>query len=100
VQIASRGPIQCKGASISHRNGLCYSSSCKGILWLFSLNDLLVLSSLGVELHELGKIELGLLEDLDLLDEHILKWEDLGAFLGDVFANLVSDELLEEILEG
>ena len=52
-------------------------SSCERVLWLFGSNDLLLFGSLGVKLHELGKIELGLLEDLDLLDEHILKWEDL-----------------------
>ena len=45
---------------------------------------LLLLGTLGlslglllIELHELGKIELGLLEELDLSDEHILKREDL-----------------------
>ena len=37
-----------------------------------------------VELHELGKIELGLLEHLDLLDEDVLEWEDLRAILGDL----------------
>jgi len=40
-----------------------------------------------VELHELGEIELGLLEDLDLLDEHVLEGEDLGAVLGDLLGN-------------
>jgi hypothetical protein len=53
-----------------------------------------------VEFHELGKIELGLLEDLDLADEDVLKREDLGALLGDLLANLVGNELLEEFLEG
>jgi len=86
-------------ASESHSIRLA-SSSGEGVLWLFDSNYLLLLSSLGVELHKLGKIELRLLEDLDLLDENILKWEDLGAFLGDSLSNLVADELLEEILEG
>lgn len=46
--------------------------------------------SLGaVELHKLGQVELGLLEDLDFADEHVLQREDLGAFLLDLFANLV-----------
>ena len=36
--------------------------------------------SLGlIELHKLGEIELWLLEDLDLLDENILEWEDFVA---------------------
>ena len=47
----------------------------------------LSLGVLVVQLHELGEIELGLLKDLDLLDEDVLKWEDLGALLGDGLAN-------------
>jgi hypothetical protein len=44
-----------------------------------------------VELHELGEIELGLLEDLDLLDEHVLKREDLGALLCDLLGDGVGE---------
>jgi len=47
--------------------------------------------SLGlVQLHQLGKIELGFLEDLDLLDKDVLEGEDLGAVLGDLLGNGVS----------
>lgn len=53
-----------------------------------------------VKFHKLGEIELGLLEDLDLADEDVLKGEDLGAVLGDLLGDLVGDELLEEFLEG
>lgn len=53
-----------------------------------------------VKFHELGQIELGLLQDLHLADEHVFKREDLGAVLGDLLAQLVGDELLEEFLEG
>jgi len=52
-----------------------------------------------VKFHELGKIELGLLEDLDLSDENVLKREDLGASLGDFLANLFRNKLLEEFLK-
>ena len=45
--------------------------------------DLLLGAGL-VELHELGQVELGLLEDLDLLDEDVLKREDLGALFSDL----------------
>ena len=44
-----------------------------------------------VELHELGKIELGLLEDLDLTDEDVLEWEDFIATTGDFLCNLVRE---------
>ena len=47
-----------------------------------SLDDLLGVAL--VELHELGQIELGLLEHLHLLDEHVLEGEDLGAVLRDL----------------
>jgi hypothetical protein len=40
-----------------------------------------------VELHELGKIELGLLEELDLSDEDVLEGEDLLALLDDLLTN-------------
>ena len=40
-----------------------------------------------VQLHKLGKIELGLLENLDLLDADVLKREDLGAILRDFLGN-------------
>jgi len=57
--------------------------------------------SLGlVELHKLGQIELWLLEDLDLADDDVLEWEDLGGSLADLLANIVGEELLEEIPEG
>jgi len=58
------------------------------------------LGLVGVEFHKLGEIELGLLEDLDLSDEDVLKGEDLGAVLGDLLGDLVGDQLSEELLEG
>lgn len=44
-----------------------------------------------IELHELGEIELGLLEKLDLSHEHVLEGEDLAALLLDVLANSVGN---------
>ncbi len=46
-----------------------------------------------IELHELGKIELGLLEELDLSDEDVLEGEDLLALLNDLLANRVLDAI-------
>ena len=63
------------------------------VLGLGSL-DLLVSARL-VELHELGEIELRLLEDLDLLDEHVLKREDLGALLSDLLGNGVGEAAIK-----
>jgi len=40
-----------------------------------------------IEFHELGQIELGLLEQLDLADDHVLEGEDLLALLDDLLAN-------------
>jgi hypothetical protein len=55
-----------------------------------------LLVSLGlVELHELGEIELRLLEDLDLLDEHVLKREDLGALLSNLLGNGVGEAAIK-----
>jgi len=54
---------------------------------------------LSVELHEFGEIKLGFLKDLNLLDEDIFKWENLGTLLCDSLTNLVADELLEEFSE-
>ena len=82
--------------------------------WGWDVTDSLGLGL--VELHKLGKIELGLLEDLDLADDDILKWEDFAALGGDLLANFVGEavkkynqlkgkigkdlQLLEEISEG
>jgi hypothetical protein len=54
---------------------------------------------LGVKFHELGQIELGLFEDLQLADNDILEGENLVAFLGDLLVDSVTEELLEEIAE-
>ena len=58
---------------------LCDSlGSGKLVLGLFLLGSLgLDLGLVLIELHELGKIELGLLEKLDLSDEDVLEREDL-----------------------
>jgi len=73
------------GESIFGSTGLLWGSS----LWLVS-----------VKLHELGKIELWLLEDLNLSDHAVvLEWVDLGAFLLDLFANFFFNEDLNELLE-
>lgn len=52
--------------------------------------DLLV-SVVLVELHELGEIELGLLEDLDLLDEDVLEGENLRALLRDLLRDVIRE---------
>lgn len=92
--------------------------SGKEILGLFSLAVSLLsldgeLGSLLIELHELGEIELGLLEELNLSDEHVLEGEDLLAFLLNLCANSVSSakdiiniyweknlQFLHQLLEG
>lgn len=51
----------------------------------------LELGLLLVELHELSKIELGLLEKLDLSDEDVLEGEDFAALLGDLLSNRVGN---------
>ena len=61
----------------------------EGVLGLSGLDNLVGVAA--VQLHELGEIELGLLEDLDLLDEDVLKREDLGALLGDLLGNVLGN---------
>jgi hypothetical protein len=78
------------------------SSCLECVLWglFLSIRDFLHLVGLGlVELHKLGQVKLGFLHDLDLFDEDILERENLGALFSDSFANLVTDELLEELLK-
>ena len=75
-------------ASILLRVYICFNSlggSSKGV----SRNFLLFFWSVLVQLHEFGKIELWLLEDLDLSNHAVVfEWEDLVALLLDFFANL------------
>jgi hypothetical protein len=77
---------------------LCSGGLLDGVLNLgLDGSNLVVL----VEVHELGKIELGLLEKLALADHAVvLKGEDLGALLLDLLANIVLDQDLDEILQG
>ena len=70
------------------------------VLWFFLyfftfgfLVFLLYLWSFLIEFHELGKIELGFLENLNFLDHDVLKWENLTAF----FLNLFTNGLLNTI---
>lgn len=54
-----------------------------------------------IQLHELGEIELGLLEKLNLPDHAvILKREDLGALLLDLLTNIILNEKFDEVLKG
>lgn len=46
-----------------------------------------------VKLHKLGKIELGLLEDLDLADDDVLKWVDFAGSTADLLANIVGEAI-------
>jgi len=54
----------------------------------------------GVELHEFGQIELGLLEHLGLVDEDVLEGEDFVALVGDLLGDDIGEDFLEEVLEG
>jgi len=82
-----------------------FSFCCKLVLWLlvfllllsllFSLN----LRSLLIELHELGEIELGLLDQLHFPNQNVLDWENLGAFLLDLLSNGLLNEFFGKILE-
>lgn len=48
-----------------------------------------------VQLHQLGKIELWFLQDLDLSDHAVvLEWEDLAAFSLDLLANFFFQAIL------
>lgn len=46
-----------------------------------------------IQLHELGEIELGLLEELGLLDEDVLEWEDLRALFGYLLTDFFCDTI-------
>ena len=47
----------------------------------------------GVKLHELGQIELGLLENLGLVDEDVLEGEDFGALVSDALGDGVGQAI-------
>ena len=77
-----------KGSSRRHDQG-AISFGLEGVLGGGgSLLDIGLWSIL-VKLHKLGKIELGLLEDLDLSNHAVVtEWVDFAALLLDLFANL------------
>jgi len=53
-----------------------------------------------MELHKLGDVELGLLEDLALANEDILDGEDALALLLDLLGDGLGDEFLHQVAEG
>lgn len=66
----------------------------KEVLWLFSaflLSFDFKFGFLLIELHKLGKIELGLLKKLDLSYENVLKGEDFSTLLLDFLSNSVGN---------
>jgi len=95
----------------NHKGRLSKTTICLGfrcslgselVLWLFFVSGLaldLELWLLLIEFHELGKIELGFLEKLNLSDEDVLEGEDLNALLNDLLANSILDEFLGKLLE-
>jgi len=52
-----------------------------------------------IELHEFGKVEFGLLNQFDLLNEYILKGEDLSALLLNSLSNRLLNELASQLLQ-
>jgi hypothetical protein len=79
VEFSNGGGIACSLGGSEKILGLFFAVG----LLAFNLELWLLL----VELHELGEIELGLLEELDLSHEHVLEGEDLLALLDDLLAN-------------
>ena len=71
----------------------------KDVLGLIGSGGLGSLRLVLVKFHELGKIELGLLQDLDLSHHDVvLKWEDLVALLLDSLANVVFNSIKYKLL--
>mmetsp|Transcript_8517 Transcript_8517/g.18707 ORF Transcript_8517/g.18707 Transcript_8517/m.18707 type:complete len:286 (+) Transcript_8517:23-880(+) len=62
-------------------------------------SDAGVIAAVTVQLHELHDVELGLLEDLHLADEHILQGEDALGLLLDLLADGLGDQLLHELAQ-
>jgi len=54
---------------------------------------------IAVQLEELAHVELGLLEHLDLSDEHIVKWEDGVAGLLNVLPDRLRNQLADDVLQ-
>jgi len=48
---------------------------------------------------QLDDVDLGSLDDLDLSDGDVLEWENLLAFLGDFFGDLLHGESLDDLID-
>ena len=68
------------------------------VLGLLLLSLDLDLGLLLIELHEFGKIELGLLKKLDLSDEDVLEREDFLALLDNLLSNRILDTISKYII--
>lgn len=70
------------------------SEQVRWFTWLFVLFTFnFKFWSVLIQLHQFGKIELGLLEELDLSDDNILEGEDFRALSGDLFTNNISSPI-------
>lgn len=49
---------------------------------------------------QLDDVDFGSLDNLDLSDGDVLEWEDLLAFLGDFFSDLLHGESLDDLIDG
>lgn len=49
---------------------------------------------------QLDDVDFGSLDNLDLSDGDVLEWEDLLAFLGDFFGDLLHGESLDDLIDG
>merc|ERR1740130_1771856 len=85
-----------------------FSLSCnlsrQSVLCILSLRPpkgctLIFVAIAGVHFHELGDVELWLLQDLHLPDHYILQWKDALGLLFDLLADGLWDQLLDEVAE-
>jgi len=95
--------VDCTSAALEHgRHQLDWFFRCSGLQFVgggsFGSSGSFVLV-FSVKLHELGEIELGLLEDLGLVDEDVLEGEDFVALVSDLLGDGVGEDLLEDVLE-
>merc|ERR1719498_329089 len=79
--------------------GIGLDVSCQSVdhlVWPSNRSTFVFAITTLVQLHELGDVELGLLHNLTLPDQHVLEWVDALGLLLDLLANGLRDQLLNK----
>merc|ERR1719498_775337 len=84
--------------SIGHSTTCNFRSQCvRHLVWTAQSSTQVFACIVSMQLHELGDVKLGFLQDLDLADQSIFQWENALTLLLNLLANGFGNEFFHEL---